>query len=125
MAIIDVDKVAGVIEKFKQLRPLVEAVYPGFTLQIASKETGLISDLLSPSPHPTIGDNADSNFQSLSGVKQIELIMEEAGQPISKKALWREIQRRGSDITEQTLTSYLSKHFASHSRGVWKQKGGA
>jgi hypothetical protein len=126
MAIIDVDRVAAVIEKFKQLRPLVESVYPGYTLLIASKESDLINDLF-PSPHPTIGDGGGGSFQSLSGVKQIEQIMEEAGQPISKKALWKELQHRGSDITKETLTSYLSRFFASHSRGIWKlrkEKGG-
>src|SRR6266516_737034 len=98
MAIIDVDRVASVIEKFKQLQPLVEAVYPGYTLQIASKETGGVRTREFPiKAH----DEISSDFQSLSGVKQIQQIMDEAGQPISKKALWMELQRRGSDITEQ------------------------
>ena len=124
MAIIDVDRVAAVIEKFKQLQPLVEAVYPGYTLQIASKETGL----LFTTTEPITAFTTTGTFQSLSGVKQIEQIMEEAGQPISKKALWTQLQRRGSDITKETLTSYLSRFFASHSRGIWKlreRKGGA
>src|SRR5438093_9809375 len=128
MAIIDVDRVASVIEKFKQLQPLVEAVYPGYTLQIASKEKGLIGDLF-PSPHPMDDGDADS-FQSLSGVKQIAQIMRERGKPIPKKTLLSELQRRGSKVGKDTLTSYLSREpiFTSHSRGVWKlveQKGGA
>src|SRR5947207_7204733 len=120
MAIIDVDRVASVVEKFKQLRPLVEAVYPGYTLQIASNETGLLFDSL----HPTMANSSADGFQSLSGVKQIEQIMSEPGKPISKKALWAELQRHGSDITKETLTSYLSRYFASHSRGVWKLREG-
>jgi hypothetical protein len=128
MAIIDVDKVAGVIEKFKQLRPLVESVYPGYTLLIASKETDLVNDILFPSPHPTVASSADG-FQSLSGVKQIAQIMREHGKPISKKTLLAELKRRGSKVGKDTLTSYLSREpiFASHSRGVWKlaeEKGG-
>lgn len=126
MAIIDVDKVAGVVEKFKQLRPLVESVYPGYTLLIASKETDLLTDFF-PSPHPHVDSDANS-FQSLSGVKQIVQIMQEAAQPISKKAILSELKRRGSKVGYETLTSYLSKNpcFAAHSRGVWKlaEKGG-
>src|SRR2546423_1489012 len=116
MAIIDVDKVAGVVEKFKQLRLLVESVYPGYTLLIASKEADLITDLF-PSPHPTVNISANS-FQSLSGVKQIVQIMQEAGQPISKKAILAELKRRGSKVGYETLTTYLSKNplFAAHAR---------
>ncbi len=121
MAIIDVDKVAGVIEKFKQLRPLVEAVYPGYTLQIASKETGVISELF-PSSHPTTSDSTDSTFQSLSGVRQIAQIMREHGKPLPKKMILAELKRRGSKVGKDTLTSYLSREaiFVPHSRGVWK-----
>ncbi len=129
MAIIDVDRVASVIEKFKQLQPLVEAVYPGYTLQIASKEKGLIGDLF-PSPHPTMDDGGADRFQSLSGVKQIAQIMRERGKPIPKKTLLAELQRRGSKVGKDTLTSYLSREpiFVPASRGVWKlveEKGGA
>ena len=127
MAIIDVDRVAAVIEKFKQLQPLVESVYPGYTLQIASKETGLLFD--SAGPILTASTTTGTSFQSLSGVKQIEQIMGEHGKPISKKALLEELQRRGSKVGKDTLTSYLSREpiFAPHSRGVWKlveQRGG-
>jgi hypothetical protein len=128
MAIIDVDRVAAVIEKFKQLRPLVESVYPGYTLQIASKETGLITDLFS-SPHPTVDDVTIENFESLSGIDQIAQIMKEYGKPIPKKTLLAELKRRGGKIGKDSVTSYLSREpiFASHSRGIWKlveKKGG-
>ena len=127
MAIIDVDRVATVVEKFKQLRPLVESVYPGYTLLIASKESDLFDHFLPSSQH--ILTNHTDDFESLSGVKQIAHIMREHGKPVAKKTLLAELKRRGSKVGKDTLTSYLSREpiFVSHSRGIWKldeQEGG-
>lgn len=118
MAIIDVDRVAAVVEKFKELQPLVEQVYPGYTLQIASKQ-GAISDLHLTLPGMAISKN---DFEALSGVKQIAQIMRDRGKPIPKKVLLAELRLRGSKVGKDTLTSYLSREpiFVPHSRGVWK-----
>ena len=123
MPTVNINQIKSVVEKFEELQELVQAVYPGYTVVITSEENGIVSDSLPLVPGGVARMN-DASFKTLSGVKQIAQIMKERGKPIPKKVLLTELQRRGSKVGKDTLTSYLSREpiFVPASRGVWTLK---
>jgi len=106
-------------QAIKEIQPLVNALYPGYELQIVKKEDEPIS---------TTATGVGPSFRAMSGPDQIASILEDG--PLEKGKLLEELEKRGVGMSPQTLTVYLSRgkrkgRFDNGAGAVWRLKKGA
>jgi hypothetical protein len=86
-----------------ELQPTVRALYPGYELQIVKIEDEKQPELLPV----TLSERPNTGFKDLSGPDKIAFILESG--PMEKDKLLKELDRRGTGMTPDTLTVYLSR----------------
>ena len=99
-----------IAKKVKELATLVDRVFPGFGVYI-ERRTDNGAEMI----------RYRRNLSALPAVDQIETVLRDAKAPTQKQDLLNEIHRRGGNVTENTLSIYLSRYdrFVSHGKGMW------
>ena len=122
MASLNIDRVKRFVATYEELQKLAAELYPDHEVQIVPRPSRLDPSVSVPELPRQFARLHTDRFNALSGVKQVAYVMGQYGRPIEKQALIAELQRRGSKVGPDTLTSYLSREpiFESVSRGVWK-----
>jgi hypothetical protein len=101
-----------IAKKAKELAALVGRVFPGYGVYIERRGDNDAA--------PRIGYRRD-DLSSLPAVEQVETVLRDAKAPMQKQDLLNEIRRRGGNVSENTLSIYLSRYdrFVSHGKGTW------
>jgi hypothetical protein len=100
-----------IAKKAKELAALVERVFPGYGVYIERRGDN--------GAEPRIRYRRD--LSALPAVDQVETVLRDAKAPMQKRDLLNEIHRRGGNVSENTLSIYLSRYdrFISHGKGKW------
>src|SRR5437762_8849999 len=87
-----------VAKKAKELAALVEQVFPGYGVYIERRKDA------------SAAQHGRADISSLPVLDQVETVLREANGPMQKRDLFNEIHRRGGNISENTLSIYLSRY---------------
>jgi hypothetical protein len=100
-----------VAKKTKELTALVERVFPGYAVYIQRRDKNGDGEVL----------RYRRDLSALSVLEQVETVLRESGAPMQKRDLFKEIYRRGGNVSQNTLSIYLSRYdrFVSHGNGRW------
>jgi hypothetical protein len=99
-----------IAKRVRELTTLVNEVFPGYSVNIerlkGGKRTGSVNT----------GD-----FASLPLLEQVETVLRDVKRPMQKRNLLKAIHRRGGNVSENTLSIYLSRYdqFVNRGRGKW------
>ena len=99
-----------IAKKVKELGELVERVFPGYGVYIERRRENSAGIT-----------RYQRDLASLPVVDQVETVLRDAKAPMKKQDLRNEIHRRGGNVSENTLSIYLSRYdrFVSHGKGKW------
>lgn len=96
-------------KKIRDLGTLVNEVFPGYAVYIERRKKD-----------KRIGGNT-GDFASLALLNQVETVLRDVKRPMQKRNLLKAIHRRGGNVSESTLSIYLSRYpqFVNRGRGKW------
>jgi hypothetical protein len=117
-----------VVKKTEELQLLVDDVYPGFRVVLAQDPPGQEIRQRTRNVSPDVVSGAA--FAALSGIEQMQLVMDDNGEPLELHELYGRLAARGGRMSLATMMSLLSKYknqgkFHRFRRGIWGLPGQA
>jgi hypothetical protein len=109
-----------VVQKTEELQTLVDRIFPGYqvvlSLRDGEKESAGVTARRRTRPKP--------QFSTLSGLDQIERVLEENGEAMKLRDLHTKLVENGGSMSLQTMMSLLSKYqrqnkFRRFGYGLW------
>jgi hypothetical protein len=113
-----------IAKKMRELIPLVEEAYPGYSVYIDAMEPSQHTNGTDSKPNGTVINN--KTFAALTKTNQIATILEHAGRPMQKREILNAVRQHGGDMSVETLNAYLSRRpfFRKEGKGLWRLEVG-
>ena len=107
-----------IAKKVRELTTLIEQVFPGYGVYIERRQHR--------QKNKAIAVTKGGDLANLPLLEQVETVLREATRPLQKQNLLKKIYRRGGNVSENTLSIYLSRYpqFISRGHGKWSIKRG-